>query len=63
MADGTVPKPGTRKVTVGALSGAVVTLLAYLLKDTAYALSPEVTAAAGTLVTAILFYLTPETYR
>lgn len=56
------PKPGTRKITVGALSGAVVTILVHVFSQLQVPLSAEVTAAMGSIVTAILTYMTTETY-
>ncbi len=61
MAD-TNPKPGTRKVTVGALSGAIVTVVVYYLSTTGIQVPAEVVAAATTLVTALLVYRTTETF-
>lgn len=56
-------RPGTRKVTIGSLGGALVTVVFYgigapeLLQT-----KPELVAAATTLVTAFLVYMTTETY-
>lgn len=56
-------KPGTRKVTVGALGGAAATVIVWLLKATVKVQIPgEVATAIGTLTTAIFVYLTKETY-
>ena len=62
MTTDTNPKPGTRKVTIGALSGAVVTIIAYALTKNDVELPQEIFAAASTVVTALLVYLTKETY-
>jgi|GEM_PF-4006043 len=56
------PRPGTRKITIGVLAGAVVALAAYGFKLGGHPLPGEVTAAAGTLITAFLAYMTTETY-
>lgn len=64
MADttGKTPRPGTRKVTVGVLSGAVVAVLVSFASSAGVEISPEVVSAATTLVTAILVYTTSETF-
>lgn len=62
MSNGTSPTPGTRKVTVGALSGALVTVASFIAAEAGLPLTPEVTGAAATLVTALLVYMTRETY-
>ena len=62
MTTNSLPKPGTRKVTIGALSGAVVTIIAYALTKNDVELPQEIFAAASTVVTALLVYLTKETY-
>ena len=55
--------PGTRKITVGALSGAAVTIIVRLLEaNTTINIPDDAAAALGTLVTAFLFYYTTETY-
>tara|TARA_E500000318_G_scaffold111826_1_gene131991 strand:+ start:6064 stop:6309 length:246 start_codon:yes stop_codon:yes gene_type:complete len=55
-------KPGTRKVTVGALSGALVTVVLYLLGENGMTVSGEVTGAMSTIVTTFLVYMTTETF-
>ena len=56
-------KPGTQKVTVGALGGAAAAIIVWLLKATLKVEIPgEVATALGTIVTAIFVYLTKETY-
>ena len=55
--------PGTRKVTIGALSGAAVTVIVGLLKaNTSFQIPDDVAVALGTVVTTFLFYFTPESY-
>lgn len=56
------PNPGTRKVTVGAISGAIVTIIAYVLSKNGVTLPQEVFGAASTVVTAAFVYLTHETF-
>ena len=56
------PSPGTRKVTIGALGSAVVTVLAMLFNWYGKPLPPELTAACSTLVAAFLTDFTTETY-
>lgn len=57
------PAPGTRKVTVGALSGAFVTVIVWLVQSISdVEIPPEVATALGTLLTALFVYLTTETY-
>ena len=56
------PVPGTRKVTVGALSSAIVTIVAMLFSGLGKPLPPEAAAAASTVVAALFTYLTRETY-
>ena len=63
MANGTAVKPGTRKITMGALGGAVVAIIAYGFKEIGQQPLPaEIVAAATTVVTALLVYMTNETY-
>ena len=55
--------PGTRKVTVGALSGAATTVIVWLLKSTLkFEIPGDVATALGSIVTAILVYTTTETH-
>lgn len=62
MTNGSGPSPGTRKVTVGALGGAVVTIVAYTLSQNGITLPQEVFGAASTVVTAVFVYMTRETF-
>ena len=63
MAMAEAHKPGTRKVTVSALGGAIVVIATYVLGMTPLPpLPPEVVAAATTVVTALITYMTSETY-
>lgn len=62
MSDTTTPRPGTRKVTVGALSGAIVTVALYCLDLNGSTVPPEVYAGATTMLTALLTYMTRESY-
>lgn len=55
--------PGTRKVTVSALAGALVTVaMAFVPQDASFN-TPQVAAALSTIVMAVLFYVTPESYN
>lgn len=56
------PKPGTRKVTVGALSGAVITILAYALSYYEIKVPAEIYAALSTIASTVAVYMTSETY-
>ena len=63
MANGNTPSPGTRKVTVGALSGAVATIVVFAIEFFGgKPLPPEVAAATATVATAVLVYMTKETF-
>ncbi|UJB73439.1 hypothetical protein HRE53_33170 (plasmid) [Acaryochloris sp. 'Moss Beach'] len=56
-------KPSTRKVTVGALAGALVTVGVWVIGETTTIEIPDpVSAALGTILTAIFVYNTEETY-
>ena len=56
-------QPGMRKVMAGALAGAIVTVGVWVVDETTQIEIPEaVTAALGTIVTAVLVYRTQETY-
>lgn len=63
MSDNNKPKPGTRKIAVGSLAGAAITVLVWLIETTTnISVPPQVATALGTLLTAIFVYLTPEAY-
>lgn len=65
MSNGTpvVPKPGTRKIAVGAIAGAAATIAVWFLNDVIKVDVPaDISGALGTLFTTLFVYLTPETY-
>ena len=55
-------KPGTRKVTVGALAGALVTIIFAILQSNGLTIPNEVFGAASTVATAFLAYMTTESF-
>ncbi len=49
----TKPKPGTRKIAVGGLAGAIATVLVWIVETTTNVeIPPEVSTAIGTIFTA-----------
>ncbi len=62
MTEATAAKPGTRKVAVGSIAGAAMTVIAYALSKNGISLPQEIFGAASTLLTAVFVYKTPETY-
>ncbi|MCG8494100.1 MAG: hypothetical protein MI743_20995 [Sneathiellales bacterium] len=56
------PKPGTRKIAVGSIAGAIVTILTYILSQNGITIPAEVFGAASTVATALFVYLTRETF-
>lgn len=54
---------GTRKVTVGRLSGSIAIIVVWIIETTTtLSIPPQVTTVFGSVLTAVAFYFTPEYY-